>query len=103
MAINYLIEECTDHSSRGWSVSLYLIPGEYREDGIPCVATDRQLGNGYPIEVHHGQWYSLGSPGTNYVGASLEDHLRQHEDLWQSIADSWQGTTWNGNNHLMTA
>ena len=56
------------------------------------------VGNGTPINV----WNNLAIMFTlpnNYVAEGLKGFVQENLELFQALAETYEGTTWDGNNH----
>ena len=84
----------------GSEVSLYLIPAKERESGVPHVYTFGIVGAGTPEAALHGRELYLGRVPLSTDADSLREWLQCQEDEIVDLSDQYQGSEWNGNNHV---
>lgn len=87
-------------SMGGTTTALYLIPSEESRSGDIEICLWCCVGPGQPMYAYHGRWLYLGSPGTECVPESLIERLSQYEDKFREIDEAYQGTEWDGHNHI---
>ena len=82
-----------------YSYSLYLVPAEETEDGVPAVERHGGYGNrGEPAMAWHRRWLHLGECGSRTCGVSVLEALRSCEDELLAVASDYAGSAWDGNN-----
>jgi len=96
--IRYEINE-TYGCISGTQTCLYLIPSKESESGDVELYLWSNVGPGEPMNANQNRWFSLGSPGTNFVGESLMEFLEGQRGLLLEIDREYQGSHWDGNNH----
>lgn len=88
--------------SGGWApnsgvkLRVYLDP---RGD-VPVVRAEQGINIGIPFAAHHKRLWQLFALGQDVVGASVLDFLRSHEAAIIALADCYEGTEWDGSNHI---
>lgn len=97
--IKYELSNTHGYTS-GTQACLYLIPSKESASGEIEIYMDVQIGNGCSMPAWHGRWYTLGSVGTECEPESLQNALEQFEDDFLEIDAAYNGTVWNGNNHI---
>ena len=98
--INYDLTPETHGSCSGTHVHLYLIPAEETNDETPKVITWSNVGAGCPEPAWHSRWLSLPSPSLDYCADSLLEILELQEDELVALAECYEGSHWDGNNHV---
>jgi len=85
----------------GYSVSLYLLPAEETKSGSVEIYAYSGVGNiGTPMPAFHGRWFGFGSYGVNVCGQSVLDVLKGMESQLLAVATHYEGTRWDGRNHV---
>lgn len=79
---------------------VYAVPGSERKDGVPHVLLYSGVGSGYPERAYHGRWLRLGSLAAKAVGSEAVEVIESHKGLILSLLATYQGTEWDGNNHV---
>lgn len=91
----------SEHSGR--SVSLYLCPADECDDGQARIKAFHRVGpSGTPEPAYHGRWRHLVDYGPQVVGESVLDALEAREDEWLELAAQYEGSQWDGGNHVGT-
>jgi len=96
------IGDCSTLDVSGARNALYAIPGLERDDGIPHVFVWSVVGSGQPAPAYHGRWLCLGSVSQRAVAPEIERVVRDHEGEILSALETYQGTRWDGHNHVGT-
>lgn len=87
-------------SMSGTTTALYLIPSEESYSGDIEICLWHCVGPGQPMYAYHGRWLYLGSPGTECVPEALIERLSHYEDKFRELDEAYQGTEWDGHNHI---
>lgn len=90
----------THGSCSGTNVTAYLVPAEESESGQPRIYLFPNVGSGWPMMSHNARHLCLGSINVNFVAESLVEKLESQEEKLLEIAACYNGTVWNGNNHI---
>lgn len=80
--------------------ALYLVPAEESDDGEPTVVMFSCVGSGSPERAHHSRWLGLGVVSPRVVPSALEECLESRAEVLHALAAQYEGTTWDGHNHV---
>ena len=84
-----------------WRVTLYLIPAEESESGVPGILASVSVGNGgCPEPAWHDRWKCIGRVPEDAVGESVLAMLGEYESDLLDLAAAYEGSQWDGNNHV---
>jgi len=83
----------------GGTAALIITPSAENGGTIGLHIFEDVGGNSWPMRVHHGRAIMVGDLAGK-SGESVEEILREHEDLIRAIDAAFQGTRWDGNNHV---
>lgn len=92
--------DCSLVTASGANNSVYLIPAEEADHGVPQVFVWGNVGSGVPERAWHHRWLCVCGVSATAVEASVQDVLRAHEDELLALATEYQGAEWNGSNHV---
>jgi hypothetical protein len=91
----------TGAATSGYTASLYLIPAEEHDGKIPAVTVHRGYGNtGTPEPAWHHRWTRIYGYGPAVSGDSLLEALTDLSDELIELAETYQGSQWDGHNHV---
>lgn len=97
--VTYNIDSYRNWQS-GTAVHLYLIPAAESSDGQVHVDAWASVGAGCPMPAWHNRWLPLGTLPQEIVPESLREQLQGQERELLEIAGHYQGSEWNGSNHV---
>lgn len=92
-----------EYNHGAWtSATLYLVPAAETEDGIPRVYSFGRVGAGTPEPAYHGRHLALADLPRSSVASEVRDCLLAHVDELVALSEAYEGSTWDGHNHVGT-